>query len=59
MATPFKFRVTTTAGAPATTSGMIANEIIVNSRDGTISFLNAAGTAVIKLDQATCQATAV
>lgn len=59
MATTIKFRVTTTAGAPASTAGMNANEIILNSRDGTLSFLNAAGTAVIKLDQATCQHTAV
>ena len=59
MATTLKLRVTTTVGAPSSITGMIANEIILNTQDGTISFLNAAGNAVIKLDQATCQHTAV
>jgi len=59
MATVIKCRVTTTAGAPSSTTGMIQNELIVNTTDGTISFLNTAGTAVIKLSAATCQHTAI
>lgn len=59
MATTIKIRVTTTAGAPSSTAGMVQKELVVNTTDGTISFLNTAGTAVIKLDQATCQHTLI
>ena len=59
MATTVKIRVTTTAGAPSSTAGMVQKELVVNSTDGTISFLNTAGTAVIKLTEATCQHTLI